>query len=275
MTESSQHSCDGLAGFYSVGGLTKAEREQFEQHLETCGACVNTVTKLLPVTHKLLQVAPPLELPQGLRQRIIGTADTVSPRKKGKPVTVKSVATRRRLSAPYQIVAIVFLIVAGALGWYAASQVTRSQELRANLEATTLQIEVANLDAATARQTTTEMRGFAEILVATDVTSIDLQGQPDAPDASGRVFFSETEGILIVASNLPPLPPGQIYQIWFVVPPNPIGVGFARVDAEGRAFVKIEPTDSQLPIAVALTLETEGGVAEPSGAVYLLGRTDQ
>ena len=60
-----------------------------------------------------------------------------------------------------------------------------------------------------------------------------------------------------------------------MVPPNPIGVGFARVDAEGRAFVKVEPTDSQLPIAVALTLETEGGVAEPSGAVYLLGRTDQ
>ncbi len=275
MTESSHHSYDGLAGLYSVGGLTKVERKQFEQHLETCGACVNTVTKLLPVTHKLLQVAPPLELPQGLRQRIIGTADTVSPRKEGKPVTVKSVTTRRRLSAPYQIVAIVFLIAAGALGWYAATQVTRSQQLRANLEATTLQIEVANLDAATARQTTAEMRGFAEILVATDVASIDLQGQPDAPNASGRVFFSETEGILIVASNLPPLPPSQIYQIWFVVPPNPIGVGFARVDAEGRAFVKVEPTDSQLPIAVALTLETEGGVAEPSGAVYLLGRTDQ
>lgn len=275
MTESSHHSYDGLAGLYSVGGLTKVEREQFEQHLETCGACVNTVTKLLPVTHKLLQVAPPLELPRELRQRIIGATDTVSPRKEGKPVTVKSVATRQRLSAPYQIVAIVFLIAAAALGWYAATQTTRSQQLRANLEATTLQIEVANLDAATARQTTAEMRGFAEILVATDVASIDLKGQPDAPDASGRVFFSETEGILIVASKLPPLPPSQIYQIWFVVPPNPIGVGFARVDAEGRAFVKVEPTDGQLPIAVALTLEPESGVAEPSGAVYLLGRTDQ
>ena len=275
MTESSHHSYDGLAGLYSVGGLNKIEREQFEQHLETCAVCVNTVTDLLPVTHKLLQAAPPRELPPGLRQRIIGTADTVSPRKERKPATIKSAATRRHLSAPYRIVAIVFLVAAGALGWYAATQVTRSQQLRASLEATTLQIEVANLDAATARQTISEMRGHAEILVASDVARIDLQGQPDAPNASGRGFFSETEGILIVASNLPPLPPGQIYQIWFVVPPNPIGVGFARVDAEGRAFVSVEPTDSQLPIAVALTLEAEGGVAEPSGAVYLLGRTDQ
>ena len=95
-------------------------------------------------------------------------------------------------------------MAAGALGWYAATQETRSQQLRASLVATTLQIEVANLDAATARQTISEMREHAEILVASDVASIDLQGQPDAPDASGRVFFSETEGILIVASNLPP-----------------------------------------------------------------------
>ena len=177
MTESSHHFYDGLAGLYSVGGLNKIEREQFEQHLETCAVCVNTVTDLLPVTHKLLQAAPPREPPPELRQRIIGAADTISPRKERKPATVKSVATRRHFSAPYQIVAIVFLGAAGALGWYAATQATRSQQLRASLEATTLQIEVANLDAVSARQTISEMRGHAEILVASDVTSIDLQGQ--------------------------------------------------------------------------------------------------
>ena len=90
MTESSHHSYDGLAGLYSVGGLTKVEREQFEQHLETCGACVNTVTKLLPVTHKLLQVAPPLELPPQIRQRNIGATDPVPPRKEGNTLPQKT-----------------------------------------------------------------------------------------------------------------------------------------------------------------------------------------
>ena len=64
--------------------------------------------------------------------------------------------------------------------------------------------------------------------------------------------------------------------MWFVVPPDPIGVGFTSVDGAGRIFATVDPPrDTGMPLAIAVTLEPEGGGAAPSGDLFLLGRTDQ
>lgn len=274
MTEPTHLPYDGLAGLYAIGGLNRADRDRFEQHLETCTACVAAVTQLLPVARALSQAAPPQEPPARLRLRIVGTEPEPAPRPaRSAPATV---STGGGLAPMYRVIAVACLVVAGMLGWYAAQQVTRARQVRESLEASTLRAQVADLDAAASRQAANELRARADVLSAPDVTSISLQGQSAAPDAAGRAFLSRTRGAILTASNVPPLPPGQIYQVWFVVPPNPIRAGFARVDEAGRIFAAVDPPgDAGVPVAIAVTLEPEGGVEEPGGDLFLLGRTDR
>jgi hypothetical protein len=273
MTELSHRSYDGLVGLYAIGGLTRVDRDRFEQHLETCASCVVAVTQLLPIARGLLQAAPTQKPPARLRLQIVGVeADPIPPPQRA----VRTPPSGARLAPMYRVIAVMCLIAAGAVGWYVAQQVTNSRQLRKNLDASTLRIQTASRDAATSRQSAGELRSRADIFAAPDVATISLQGQPTAPNAAGRVFLSETRGAVIAASNIPPLPPGQVYQVWFVVPPDSIGVGFARVDRAGRIFTTIHPPrDTGIPIAIAVTLEPEGGGAVPSGDLFLLGRTDR
>ena len=273
MTEPSHRPYDGLAGLYAIGGLNRVDRDRFEQHLETCAACVVAVTQLLPVAHGLSQAAPTQEPPARLRLRIVGTGPDAAPpprRAAGIP------ASGSRLAPVYRLVAVICLIAAGAAGWYAAQQVNRSRQLRESLDASARRIQTADLDASSSRLVARELRARADVLAAPDVTTISLQGQPAAPDSTGRLFLSETRGAVIAASNVPPLPPGRVYQVWFVVPPDPVPVGIAQVDGAGRILATVEPpADAGLPLAIAVTLEPDGGAAEPSDDLFLLGRTDR
>jgi len=260
-----------MAGLYAIGGLNRIDRDRFEQHLETCVVCVATVTQLLPVARGLSQAAPTQQPPASLRLRIVGADSDPRPRRDAR-IPLSGV----RLAPVYRVVAVMCLIAAAALGWYAAQHVTRSRQLRDSLDASVLRIQAADHDAVTSRQVARELRARADVLAAPDVATISLQGQPAAPNASGRAFLSGTRGAVLVASNVPPLPPGQIYQVWFVVPPDPIAVGFARVDGAGRIFSTVDPpSDAGIPLAIAVTLEPEGGAADPSGDLLLLGRTDR
>ena len=274
MTDPTHRPYDGLAGLYAIGGLNRADRDRFEQHLETCTACVAAVTQLLPVARALSQAAPPQEPPGRLRLRIVGSEPEPAP---GPAWSAPAAAsTGSRVAPIYRVIAVLCLIVAGALGWYAAQQVTRARQVRESLDASILRAQVADLDAATSRQAADELRARADVLAAPDVTSISLQGQSAAPDAAGRAFLSRTRGTVLTASNVPPLPPGHIYQVWFVVPPNPVGAGFARVDGAGRIFATVDPPgDAGVPVAIAVTLEPEGGVEAPGDDLLLLGRTDR
>ena len=297
MTQDPQHEIFArLAALYALGGLEGSERRSFEQHLETCRTCVDEVSSFLPVTQALVFAAPTQTPPARLRERIVGPAGSISPEStiptpapsrapapapSVEPPVAAPVAPPlrpprepRRMSAWFKSVAVVCVIIAGGLGWYAAQQVNLARDLRAELEDATLRERVASLDAAASRRLAEEMRGRAGALAALDVTSVELEGQPGAENAFGRAFLSMSRGVVIAALNMPPLPPGQAYQVWFVLPDDPVSAGFARVDASGRLFESLDsaPDTAQL-IAVAVTMEPEGGVQVPSGNVLLLGRT--
>ena len=299
MTQDPQHEIFArLAALYALGGLEGSERRSFEQHLETCRPCVDEVSSFLPVTQALVFTAPAQTPPARLRERIVGPAGSVSPESTtptpapsrqpapapsaAEPVAEPVAAPLRAPSGPRRMsvwqkgVAFACLIIAGGLGWYAAQQVNLATDLRAELEDATLRERVASLDAAASRRLAEEMRGRAGALAALDVTSVELEGQPGAENAFGRAFLSMSRGVVIAALNMPPLPPGQAYQVWFVLPDDPVSAGFARVDEAGRLFESLDsaPDTAQL-IAVAVTMEPEGGVQVPSGNVLLLGRAAQ
>ena len=274
-----------MSALYALGGLDGSERDLFERHLEICRRCVDEVSSFLPVGRALVFAAPPQPSPsrqlEDVNEAQTPDADlalrtqSVQPPPRHKQA-IRPPRSQRGLSAGIRLMAGVCLLLAGAFGWYAARQVNHARDLQAQLDAAGLREQVADLDAATSRQLTEELRARADTLAAGDVETVALEGQPGAEAASGRAFFSATNDVVIAASGLPSLPPGQIYQVWLVLPDDPVSVGLARADSRGRLLESVAPVPEATDlIAVAVTMEPEGGGETPSENIVLLGRPDR
>jgi anti-sigma-K factor RskA len=116
------------------------------------------------------------------------------------------------------------------------------------------------------------VRGEVSLLTAPDVKRVDLRGQPTAPQAGARAFWSRSRGVYFVASNLPPLPAGKDYQLWFVTPAGPVSAAVFQPDPRGdAALIGTVRPDMGEPSVMAVTLEPAGGLPAPTGAFYLVG----
>lgn len=286
MSEPTHEPFDGLASLYALGALTERERATFEEHLEVCGACVNDVMSLLPVTHRLADAAPLREPRADLRARVIQAVTGSPPQTNAGDVAMPLAAPASAMDRPapprrtgsaarllFRLAAAALLVVAAGLGWFAAQQFNLARALQDNLDGANRRATLAELEVSTAELAAAESRQRAAILAAPDALTIGLAGQPAAPDAVARVFWSATQGVVFTAAGLPALPAGRVYQLWFVPNASPVSAGLLTIDEGGRVAASVtRPDDVTVPVPMAVTLEPEGGVDSPTGEVYLLGR---
>jgi anti-sigma-K factor RskA len=244
------------AAAYVLGALTPAERLAFEAHLAGCAVCAAEVRSLTPVAASLAHLAAPAEPAPAVRGRLLAA---VSP-------------ARSSWSGSW-LAAAASVALAVALGGYAAQLRGRVTGLESQLRDATLRAEASDRQVAEVRRTAFDAQSQVAVLAAPDMARIDLAGQPAAPSASARAFWSRSRGLVFTASNLPAPPPGRAYQLWVLTKqPAPISAGMLRLDASGRVNVTIPtPPDIPTPVAMAVTLEPEGGVPAPTGDKYLVG----
>ena len=245
------------AAAYVLGALSPAERLAFEAHLAGCAVCAAEVRSLTPVAAALAQMTPPAEPPAAARGRLLAAVSSTRP---------------SRSSASW-LAAAAAVALAVALGGYAAQLRGRVTGLEARLRDATLRAEASERQVAEVRRTAFDAQSQVAVLAAPDMARIDLAGQPAAPSASARAFWSRSRGLVFTASNLPAPPPGRAYQLWVLTAqPAPISAGMLTLDASGRVNVTIPtPRDIPTPVAMAVTLEPEGGVPAPTGDKYLVG----
>ncbi len=224
-----------LTGAYALGTISEAERREFEAHLDACPECAAEVRAFADVAEGLAQMVEPRDPPPHLRARVLAIV--------GAPAA--PVTRERAALPPWLLVAASIALI--AVGTYAVL-------LRGR-------VQVA--DQAVTR--------VVEIVGASDVRRVDLAGQTVAPAASGRTFWSPSRGLLFTAADLPPLPGGQVYQLWFVTASAPLSAGLFTPDRTGRAIVIGTMPAGVQPVAVAVTIEPAGGVPSPTGAKYLVG----
>jgi anti-sigma-K factor RskA len=137
-----------------------------------------------------------------------------------------------------------------------------------------LQDEIARLSA-NANQTAQELartRADRELLAAPEAHTATLAGTKMAARARARLTFDERTGrAMLMAADLPPAPKGFAYQLWFIAegkPPMPGSV--FQTDASGHAEMHdIVPPEGRSAAIYAVTLEPAGGVAAPTGEMYL------
>jgi len=96
------------------------------------------------------------------------------------------------------------------------------------------------------------------------------ENAPNPP--KGRVFVNSKQGVLLIASNLPPAPAGKTYEMW-VIPKGgaPRPAGTFQAGAQGTAM-HILPGVVESSVTLAVTVEPEAGSPAPtSGILFSAG----
>jgi len=112
-----------------------------------------------------------------------------------------------------------------------------------------------------------------DVVDAPRLKLIALGGQAASPGSEGHVLWSPvSRKAVFYASNLPAPPAGKDYQLWIIAGTTPKSEGVFPVDDKGGAVhVLPEVPEAGGVNAFAVTLEPAGGLAQPSGAMFLLG----
>ena len=283
MTKPGHEPFDGLAALYAAGSLNDRERTAFLAHLEVCLDCVKEVTSLLPVTHGLLQVAPSVEAPAALRTRVLEQVTGGAPprtrqlmdRRTETPTPPRRAthSPRRRHRTIFWLISMLAIAAAGAGGWHVVKLDRQITDLQTSLNLATLRTDILELEVTAAALEAAERGAVLALITTPDAQRLPLTGQPLAPRASALASWNSARELTLLASGLPPLPTGEIYQLWFVGQDAPVNAALMVPDAQGNAWIRLTvPDDVDLPSAMAVTIEPARGVTTPTGEVYLLGR---
>jgi anti-sigma-K factor RskA len=214
-----------------------------------------------PVLQGLGQAVPQVDPPAALRARVLAIA-TARPR-------AESAAARPAL---WQLATAASIVLAAGLALYTSQLRGRITLLESELSEARARADAADQRMAAAQRTASSAQQAVAVLTAPDLARVNLAGQPPAPNASARAFWSRSRGMVFTASNLPPLPPGRTYQLWVVTAQAPLSAGLLTPDPRGGVSETFStPPDIPQPIALAVTIEPAGGVPAPTGDKYLVG----
>jgi anti-sigma-K factor RskA len=262
-----------LAAAYALGALDAADRQAFEAALRGDPELRALVHELSSVTEALAGMAPALEPPAAVRERLLLEIDQRRPEgaasAHGRPADVQA-GTRW---IPWAVAAALALVVVGAM-WQGAG-------LRAQLAAQANRINELTVSAELARSESSDLRlAVAKLRESNRVANfrIALLGSllAAAPKTIAvSVWDNERQDGVFIVHNLSPLPSDKDYQLWIIDPkyPSPVDAGVFQVDAKGNVRTDFR---AKLPIQAAnqfaVTIERKGGAAVPNtNAMVLAG----
>jgi anti-sigma-K factor RskA len=288
-----------LSSVYVLGVLDGDDLKQFEAHLKTgCPVCAaemrsfREVASVLPlglsqlavspdlkervmfnaglakVAKAFIDAAPPVEIPpdEALPAKDVRPVDKP-------PVRRVELAPRERSRSWFQYALVLGVVVLlGGFAFYVRGlfkTISSQDQYIATQQAqiTRLLDEVERKEA------------ILRIFGSRRVQIVSMDGLGVNPVGYGTIVWDpdRKEAVLHV-SNLPRVPEGKDYQLWIIKAQKPVSAGVFAVtnDREKESFFQVRPlevADRREVDAFAVTLEPKGGVPQPTGEMYLLGKS--
>ena len=246
---------DDLA-LLALGALQGDERVTLEKHLEECSSCRRELERLRGDMALLALSASGPKPPQRSRERLL-KAIAQEPRAQKSPAIA-----RRSLGwtlLPW-LAAAAFLLLAGFF-WQQSDRLSqRVAELQGESSQQQAQLERA--------------REVVSTLTSTDAMRVTLVAAQAPPQPQGKaIYVKDRSSLVFLASNMPPLPPQKIYELWLIpTSGSPIPAGVFKPDARGSATVIEPPLPSGVEAkAFAITVEPEQGSSTPTMPIVMMG----
>jgi anti-sigma-K factor RskA len=232
--------------------------------LQNCAPCR---TELAEICGDLALLGIAVEqhpLPEGARERFlkrIGTSPAAKPpTAEVTPIPVKRAGRGPGFWIPW-VAAAAMTIVAVSLG-------VQNRALNDELQ------DESNLVTNLAGQAS-KAQQVLEVLTAPSAQRVTLtEGKASAEPTARATYLPERGGLVLLATNLKPLPEGKTYELW-VIPANgkaPVPAGLFRPDAVGTATLVLPPLSPGIQAkAFGVTIEKASGSDAPTSPIILSG----
>lgn len=263
-----------LAALHALGLLEGAERSAFAAELASDTELSALVNSLGAAAAAVALSAPPVPLPDSLRDRVMASLET--------PVAaVVPFSLTRYL--PWAAAA----VLACTSSWLALQNLSlqslndtlRTQQRLAEIALQSAQNRLGerSLLAETMISDLGARLKRSEDLARLKVSALaSLAGNTKEAQAIA-VWDPDQQSGLLTFDKLPVIADEQDYQIWVVDPayPNPVNGGVFKPDAGGHAVLAFRPDQPvKQAAAFAISLEKKGGVPKAEGPIVLLGKID-
>jgi anti-sigma-K factor RskA len=101
------------------------------------------------------------------------------------------------------------------------------------------------------------------LLADPSVEQVQLKGLPTSPGSLAMVYWNHETGVVMLDLKNVPMPvAGKQYQLWAIVEGKPVDAGMITVEEGDTSLHRMKDLASAQ--AFAITLENEGGSAEPT-----------
>lgn len=254
---------DELA-LYALNELNGSELQEFEQHLETCASCRRELQSLRSDLGLLGLSAVGPRPPERSKERLM-RAIAAEPRGSVAPATI-AVSGRKNFWLAWIPAAIALAVIVFAIGLRQSNQRLNDQlaELRNRYNDQKIQL--------------TQSQENMRLLLAPDAVHVSLTPPKAGTQPNATAIVSPSlNRMTLMASNLPPVPPGKAYELW-VIPPQgaPVNAGVFKPDEHGNAIMLDHPLPGGVqPKTFALTVEDEAGSDKPTSPIIIVGSMGQ
>jgi len=249
---------DDLA-VYALDELTGVERQELEDHLQSCAACRRELHALRGDLGLLGLTSSGPQPPARSKDRLM-RAIAAEPR--GVSLPNPAPALRRSLWAILvpTLAALGLLLFVVVLWRGNGLMKDQLAELGNRNQDQSIQLEQMNQ----------ELR----LLTSPDAVHVSLNPQKAPKQPNGTAIFSPSQkGMMFMASNLGPVPEGKAYELWIIPSTGaPIAAGVFKPDDHGNAIMM----DHKMPEGVeakafAITIENQEGSDKPTSPIVLMG----
>jgi anti-sigma-K factor RskA len=238
---------------YAIGALDGTERTSLEKHLEECASCRRELEQLRGDAALLALTTAGPRPPARAKTRLMDAVGT-------EPRTQLAKPRIRWWGVLGWAGALAMFVVVAAL-WNQNTRLKSDAEESAAL----LQQQKVALDQA---------GRIADTLLAQDAMHVSVIPVGSKVPPEGKVIYSRDRGgLILMASNLHPLPAQKTYELWLIpMQGAPIPAGVFKPDARGSAMVINPPLPAGVEAkAFAITIEPEQGSTTPTMPIVMMG----
>jgi len=248
----------------ALSALDTADDRALTEHLSACAECQRELDDWQNTAASMALSTNPMEPSPKVREQILlrvretRTEESTTNVLPFAPVTKNVWSSFGSLGAIAAAILFVGILIYVGLLW------KENRAIRSELGVLRTQVEKSQVEL-------DQKNRMVRMLEQPGTKLMELKGMPMAPKAFAKLAYDSSGHAMIMAKGLPTAPAGKEYQLWFIVPgkdPMP-GKSFST-DTEGKGVMEDQmPAEAMNSAVFAITLEKQGGVSKPEGAMYL------
>ena len=252
---------------YAMGALDNPQDlAALQAHLGTCGDCRRELEALRADTALLALSATGPQPPARSRDRLLKAIAAEPRMERRNPQRYTVGRLRRRWATLAPVTVMIMLAVFGILLW------RDLRNTRRELRYTHAQLEQVQSDLARTNTELAEAKMVRDLLHAPDAWPLTLVSRKTPPQPQIKTVYSKQQGaLLLMASNLTPLPENKIYQVWLLPADGgaPMSAGWFKPDSKGNGMMFHKMSSGLSAKGFAVTIENAGGSQTPTMPIVM------